>query len=87
MIDDESTRLLRVAAAHERWGALDAQGRTDATQAARDGLEAKFLREAGGDPKRAASLRKAHYARMTAASIRARRRGPANRAGATGPSK
>ncbi len=41
---------------------------------ARRALEDKFLAEAGGDPKRAANLRKAHFQRLALKSAQARRR-------------
>jgi hypothetical protein len=44
------------------------------TAKARRALEAKFLREADGDPKRAEHLRKAYYARLALKSAQARRR-------------
>jgi hypothetical protein len=47
---------------------------TAATAAARAALEAKFLAEAGGDPKRAEYVRKAYYTRLALASARARRK-------------
>ena len=63
-------------AAHARWGRT--VDRTAATAPARKGMKDKWLREAGGDPVRAESLRKAHYARMTRLSIAARRRRTTN---------
>jgi hypothetical protein len=44
------------------------------TAKARRALEDKWLNEAGGDPVKAAHLRKAHYARMALKSAQARRR-------------
>ncbi|MGV9797396.1 hypothetical protein ACWDTP_04985 [Mycobacterium sp. NPDC003449] len=87
MKPDASTRIAQQAGAHQRWGQLNETERSAATAPARLGLEAKWLREAEGDPKRAANLRKAHYARMTVASLRARRnrRGPAGRTDQTRP--
>jgi hypothetical protein len=61
-------------AALSRWGQLDATDRTVATAKARAALEAKFLREADGDSKRAKSIRQAYYARLQKASADARRR-------------
>lgn len=72
-------RTLRASiAAHTSWGnTLD---RTARTASARQGLDAKFLREADGDPKRAESLRRAHFQRMALKSAQARRRrGATNR--------
>ena len=43
------------------------------TAPGRRGLEARFLREAGGDPKRAEHIRKAFYAGLALKSAQARR--------------
>lgn len=59
-------------AAHESWARTP--DRSARTANARKGLENKFLAEAGGDPKRAESLRKAYYARLAFKSAQARRR-------------
>jgi hypothetical protein len=48
------------------WSARTANGRR--------AFDQKFLDEAGGDPQRAESLRKAFYAEMTLKSIASRRR-------------
>jgi hypothetical protein len=61
-----------VAKAHKSWGYTE--DRPARTAKARKAFEEKFLIEAGGDPQRAGSLRKAHFARMIAASVKARRR-------------
>jgi hypothetical protein len=66
-----STDLLKSAAAHESWAAT--ADRTARTKPARDALEAKFLEQADGDPVRAGHLRQAHYLRMAAKSVAARR--------------
>jgi hypothetical protein len=50
------------------------ENRSARTAKARRALEDKFLTEAGGDPKRAEHLRKAHFARMALKSAQARRR-------------
>jgi hypothetical protein len=65
-------RLAGQIGAHTKWA--NTTDRTAATAAARAGLEAKLLAEAGGDPLRAASLRKAYFARMALASVKARRK-------------
>jgi hypothetical protein len=65
-------RLAGQIAAHTKWA--NTTDRTAATAAARAALEQKFLNEADGDPKRAASVRKAHFARMSLASAKARRK-------------
>ena len=57
--------------AHTKWA--NTPDRTAATAPARAGLEQKFLDQAGGDPQRASSLRKAYYARLALASAKARR--------------
>jgi hypothetical protein len=64
--------LARKAAALTSWG--NTVNRTARTEPARTAFEEKFLAEAGGDPVRAESLRKAHYAKMAYKSARARRR-------------
>jgi hypothetical protein len=66
----ERTTIGRIAA-NTRWGnTLD---RSAATAPARSALEQKFLDQADGDPVRAASVRKAYYARLNLASVKARR--------------
>lgn len=64
-------------AAHDSWARTP--DRAARTAKARQALEDKFLAEAGGDAQRAASLRKAFYARLALKSARARalRRGNA----------
>lgn len=57
--------------AHMKWA--NTTDRTAATAPARAALEQKFLDQADGDPLRAASLRKAYYARLALASAKARR--------------
>ena len=64
---------------HKSWGATD--DRTARTAKPRQALEDKFLREAGGDPKRAESLRRAFYAELTLRSLKARRLAKESRAG------
>jgi hypothetical protein len=66
-------KLRAQIAAHESWAKTG--DRPARTAAARKALENKFLAEAGGDPKRAESLRRAYYARLALKSARARRRG------------
>jgi hypothetical protein len=66
-------RTLRARiAAHESWGRTS--DRTARTANARSAFEDKFLAEADGDPERAASLRKAYFARLALKSAQARRR-------------
>lgn len=59
-------------ASHESWA--QTEDRSARTAAARAAMDAKFLEQAGGDPVRAAHLRKAHYARLALKSAQARRR-------------
>lgn len=58
--------------AHRRWGVCE--DRTEATRKARAKFQESFLIEAGGDPVRAESLRKAFYAALALKSAKARRR-------------
>lgn len=57
--------------AHMSWA--NTKDRTARTAPARRALEQKFLDQAGGDPKRAESLRKAYYTRLALKSAQARR--------------
>jgi len=67
-----SERSLRAQiAAHESWA--NTEDRSARTANARRALDNKFLAEAGGDPQRAESLRKAYYARLALKSVQARR--------------
>jgi hypothetical protein len=59
-------------AAHESWA--QTSDRPARTKNARKALEAKFLAQAGGDPQRAESLRRAYYARLAFLSAKSRRR-------------
>lgn len=59
-------------AAHESWAATP--DRSARTAPARRALDEKFLEEAGGDPKRAEHLRKAHFQRLALKSAQSRRR-------------
>ncbi|TDT30881.1 hypothetical protein [Naumannella halotolerans] len=69
----ESERRLRSSiAAHTSWA--NTENRSKRTAPARAALDAKFLAEAGGDPKRAESLRKAHFQRLALKSAKARRK-------------
>jgi hypothetical protein len=66
-------RQLRASiAAHESWA--HTENRAARTAPARAALDAKFLEQAGGDPVRAAHLRKAHFARLALKSAQARRK-------------
>jgi hypothetical protein len=58
--------------AHISWA--NTTDRTARTAAGRAAFEKRFLEQAGGDPVRAAHLRKAHFARMTLRSVKARQR-------------
>ncbi|TLH64548.1 hypothetical protein C1S80_11970 [Mycolicibacterium aubagnense] len=68
----EERSLRSSLASYVLWG--NTVDRSARTAPARRGLEEKFLREADGDPVRAEALRKAHFARMSYNSARARRR-------------
>lgn len=59
-------------AAHTSWG--NNSDRTARTANGRKAFEDKFLAEAGGDAKRAESLRRAYFARLALKSAQARRR-------------
>jgi hypothetical protein len=80
----ERTAVARIAA-NTRW-AMEPD-RAAATQAARDGLQAKFERQVDPDgrlapeerARRAESLRKAHFQRLAMAGARARREAAAAR--------
>jgi hypothetical protein len=58
-------------ASHQSWA--NTKNRTERTAPGRAALDQKFLDQAGGDPKRAESLRKAYYARLAFLSAKARR--------------
>ncbi|GAB6983518.1 hypothetical protein JCM10369A_00420 [Nocardioides pyridinolyticus] len=64
--------LVASIAAHESWARTT--NRTARTAPARAALDQKFLEAAGGDPIRAAHLRKAHFARLALKSAQARRK-------------
>lgn len=70
--DPTDRRLAASIAAHESWA--NTENRTARTAPARAALDAKFLEQAGGDPVRAAHLRKAHFQRLALKSARARRK-------------
>jgi hypothetical protein len=64
------------------WGRIGAEeswakttDRTARTAPARAAFEQRFLDQAGGDPVRAAHLRKAYFRRLALKSAQARRRG------------
>jgi len=59
-------------AAHLSWA--NTEDRTARTAPARAALDAKFLEQAGGDPIRAAHLRKAYFARLAFKSAQSRRK-------------
>jgi hypothetical protein len=72
MADTTETSLRAQIAAHTSWA--NTTDRTARTSKARQALEAKFLREAEGDPTRAEHLRKAYYTRLALKSVAARRK-------------
>ena len=59
-------------AAHESWARTT--DRAARTAPARAALDQMFLDAAGGDPVRAAHLRKAHFARLSLKSAQSRRK-------------
>ena len=65
-------RLAGRKGGHVSW--FNTLDRTARTAAARAALEQKFLDQAGGDPIRAAHLRKAYSADLAIKSARARRK-------------
>lgn len=71
-MSESELSLLGRLGAHTSWA--NTVDRTARTAPARAALEQKFLDEAGGDPVRAASLRKAHFTRLALKSAQARRR-------------
>jgi hypothetical protein len=64
--------LAAIVGANAKWART--QNRTAATQPGRDAINQRFLDEAGGDAKRAANLRKEHFARLALKSVAARRK-------------
>jgi len=67
---DPLLSLKKSRAANISWGrTLDRAART---ANARQAADQRFLREAGGDPKRAESLRRAFYNEITIRSLEAR---------------
>ena len=67
----DSTHLSASMAADISWG--NTTDRSARTAPARKALDDKFLEQADGDPKRAASIRKAYYKRLALKSAAARR--------------
>lgn len=65
-------RLVATVAAHQSWA--NTVDRSSRTAPARAALDARFLADAGGDPIRAAHLRKAYFARLALKSAQARRK-------------
>jgi hypothetical protein len=65
-------RLAAQVAAHASWAMTP--DRSARTANARAALMQRFLDEADGDVAKAESLRRAHFARLSLASARARRR-------------
>lgn len=69
---DSERRLAASLASHTSWA--NTEDRSARTAPARRALEEKFLREAGGDPRRAEHLRKAYFQRLALKSVQSRRR-------------
>jgi hypothetical protein len=64
--------LISSIAAHTSWA--NTTDRTARTANARAALDARFLAEAGGDPRRAENLRKAYFKRLSLKSAQSRRK-------------
>lgn len=64
--------LAQKIGAHKSWA--QTENRTARTANARTAFENRFLEEAGGDPKRAESARKAYYLALAQKSAQARQR-------------
>ena len=73
--------LAKSMAADVSWGKTD--DRSERTAPARRAAENRFLKLAGGDVKRAESLRKAHFKRMQLKSLAVRQAKKAARGGDT----
>jgi hypothetical protein len=67
----QERRAAAQVAAYESWA--QTPDRAARTANARAALDQKFLDQAGGDPVKAEYLRKAHFARLTLKSLKARR--------------
>jgi hypothetical protein len=70
--DPQTRRTVGTIGAHVSWA--NTEDRSARTKPARDGLNAKFLAEANGDPVRAEHLRKAHFLKLALKSAQARRK-------------
>jgi hypothetical protein len=77
-------KLAAQIAAHSGWANTD--NRTARTQAGRDAFLRGFLDEAGGDPVKAESLRKAHFLRLALRSAQARPKAKQTKMAASRPS-
>lgn len=64
-------QLVASIAAHTSWA--NTADRATRTAPARTALEQKFLNQAGGDPARAESLKRAHFTRLALKSAKSRR--------------
>lgn len=71
-MSETERRLIASIAAHSSWASTP--NRSARTAPARAALDQKFLDQAGGDPVRAAHLRKAHFARLALKSAQSRRK-------------
>lgn len=69
---DAERRLAASMAADMSWA--NTKDRSARTTPARRALDEKFLEQAGGDPKRAESLRSAHFKHLALKSAQSRRR-------------
>lgn len=71
-VPSSESSLAASIAAHTSWA--NTEDRAARTAPARRALEDKFLEQAGGDPQRAESLRRAYFQRLALKSAQARRR-------------
>lgn len=72
LLTPSERRIRSQIGAHTSWA--NTADRSARTANGRRAFEEKFLAEAGGDPKRAESLRKAYFARLALKSAQSRRR-------------
>jgi hypothetical protein len=70
--DSRERHMVASIAAHDSWA--HTTDRTARTAKARAALEARFLTEAEGDPRRAKNLRKAYFKRLALKSAQSRRK-------------
>jgi hypothetical protein len=71
-MSESERRLAAQIAAHMSWA--NTSNRSARTAPARAARDTKFLEQAGGDPAKAAQLRKAYFKRLALKSAQARRK-------------